>query len=80
MFFQRKSIKILNNVIIFKVGEEFSLQNGYVRAEFNANGFLQTMTTIDDKTKTPMSLEFMTYGTRSRGDKSGAYLFMPDGE
>ena len=77
MFFQ-KNIKI--HIIFSKVGEDFSLQNGYVRAEFNANGFLQTMTTIDDKTKTPMSLEFMTYGTRSRGDKSGAYLFMPDGE
>ena len=22
----------------------------------------------------------MQYGTKSRGDKSGAYLFMPDGE
>ena len=22
----------------------------------------------------------MRYGTRSRGDKSGAYLFLPDGE
>ena len=65
---------------VYEVGEDFALQNGYVRAEFNANGFLQTMTTIDDKIKTPMNIEFMTYGTRPRGDKSGAYLFMPDGE
>ena len=79
MFSQEKNWNI-KQCYFFKVGEDFALQNGYVRAEFNANGFLQTMTTIDDKTKTPMSLEFMTYGTRSRGDKSGAYLFMPDGE
>jgi alpha-mannosidase II len=24
-------------------------------------------------------IEFVQYGTRSRGDKSGAYLFLPDG-
>ena len=65
---------------VYEKGEDFALQNGYVRAEFNANGFLQSITTLDDKIKTPMSLEFMTYGTRSRGDKSGAYLFLPDGE
>ena len=65
---------------VYEVGEDFALQNGYVRAEFNANGFLKTITTIDDKIKTSMDIEFMTYGTRPRGDKSGAYLFMPDGE
>ena len=65
---------------VYEIGEEFSLQNGYVSADFDANGFLQTMTTLDDKTKTLMNLEFMTYGTRTQGDKSGAYLFLPDGE
>jgi alpha-mannosidase II len=65
---------------VYEVGETFMLQNGYVRAEFDSNGFLQSVTTIDDKIKTDVKLQFMTYGTRARGDKSGAYLFFPDGE
>ena len=65
---------------MYEVGDTFSLQNGYVRGEFNANGFLQSITTIDDKIKTPAEIQFMVYGTRPRGDKSGAYLFLPDGE
>ena len=51
-----------------------------MRGEFNANGFLQSITTIDDKIKTRAEIQFMTYGTKPRGDKSGAYLFLPDGE
>lgn len=27
-----------------------------------------------------MSSEFLVYGTRTSKDKSGAYLFLPDGE
>lgn len=65
---------------VYEVGESFQLQNGYVRCDFSSDGFLQTLTTIDDKIKTDMKLEFVTYGTRSTGDKSGAYLFLPDGK
>ncbi len=65
---------------MYETGEAFSLQNGYVRAEFSADGLLQTVTTIDDKIKTDVKLSFVSYGTKSRGDKSGAYLFLPDGE
>ena len=64
---------------VYEKGEEFSLANGYVRATFSADGFLQEVETIDDKTKTPLRLELISYGTAPRGDKSGAYLFMPDG-
>ena len=65
---------------VYEVGENFALQNGYVRAEFTPSGFLTTITTLDDKVKTKAEIEFMTYGTVARGDKSGAYLFLPDGE
>ena len=65
---------------VYEVGETFMLQNGYVRAEFSPDGLLQSITTIDDKIKSPVNLEFVRYGTRARGDKSGAYLFLPDGE
>ena len=44
---------------VFETGEDFSLQNGYIRAHFNKDGFLQDITTLDDKVKTEMKLEFI---------------------
>lgn len=64
---------------VFAQGEAFSLQNGYVKADFGADGLLQAVTTLDDKVRTEVQLQFVRYGTRARGDKSGAYLFLPDG-
>jgi len=64
---------------VFETGAEFHLQNGYVRAKFSADGFLQEIETLDDKVKTKCLLELIGYGTAHSGDKSGAYLFMPDG-
>ncbi len=37
------------------------------------------MTTLSDSVRTPCRLEFVRYGTRHSGDKSGAYLFLPEG-
>ncbi len=54
--------------------------SSYVRAEFDPDGMLQKVTTLDDKRESQLKLRFMRYGTKSRGDKSGAYLFLPDGE
>ena len=34
---------------VYEVGEAFSLQNGYVRAEFTPEGYMTTLTTLDDK-------------------------------
>ena len=44
---------------VFESGEDFSIQNGYVRAHFDKDGFLQDLTTLDDKVKTDMKLEFI---------------------
>ena len=35
--------------------------------------------TKSDGVKTNTALEFVSYGTKSYGDRSGAYLFLPDG-
>ncbi len=64
---------------VLESGEPFSLQNGYVRVDFSGDGFINAITTLDDKVKTDVVIEFVAYGTRNRGDKSGAYLFLPDG-
>ena len=66
-------------VDITSVGSPFSLSNTYVTADFDPNGMLQSITTKDDQIKTETKIEFWEYGTKSRGDKSGAYLFLPDG-
>ena len=41
---------------MYEVGETFMLQNGYVRAEFDKDGILQTVTTIDDRKKEKVNL------------------------
>ena len=66
-------------VEVFETGTEFSLQNGYIKAGFSPDGILQALTSLDDKQTTDVKLEFVRYGTRKSGDKSGAYLFLPDG-
>jgi len=60
-------------------GSDFSLSNTYITAEFDKDGLLQGVTTKDDGVKTNTKVEFVEYGTKTRGDKSGAYLFLPDG-
>ncbi|TRY68325.1 hypothetical protein TCAL_04678 [Tigriopus californicus] len=68
-----------SEVSVLQQGEPFDLQNGYVQAHFDANGILQAWTNLDEKQKSEMKLDFIIYGTRKSGDKSGAYLFLPDG-
>lgn len=48
-------------------------------ASFSAKGLLKSIST-DTIENFPIHLEFMRYGVRrSAGDRSGAYLFLPDG-
>jgi len=68
-----------NEVEVFKKGDNFKLTNAYVAAEFNNDGLLEAITTLDDGIRTKAKIEFITYGTKRSGDKSGAYLFLPDG-
>ena len=39
----------------------------------------QTITHKTDGTVTEAAIDFATYGTKPSGDRSGAYLFLPDG-
>ena len=58
-------------------GSKFALSNTHVVAEFDGSGLLAAITTLNDKIKTKTNIEFIEYGTRRSGDKSGAYLFLP---
>eukprot|EP00794_Sanderia_malayensis_P019543 gene19543-21475_t len=57
---------------MFPVGHLFPL--------WTVPDLFQTVTLLSDKREVNMEMKFMTYGTRNGMDKSGAYLFLPDGE
>ncbi|XP_030764706.1 alpha-mannosidase 2 isoform X1 [Sitophilus oryzae] len=59
---------------------EFSFQNGRVAASFNNLGLLKAIKT--GSTTVPVHLDFAKYGVafRQNSDRSGAYLFLPDGQ
>lgn len=46
---------------------------------YTADSVSQTITNKKDGTLTEAAIDFATYGTKSSGDRSGAYLFLPDG-
>lgn len=41
---------------------------------------LQSIKCKDDPEEVKVQIQFMIYGTRASKDKSGAYLFLPDGK
>jgi alpha-mannosidase II len=49
-------------------------------ASFNKHGILKSLSQDSKSSVVPVHLEFMKYGTRTKyGQRSGAYLFLPDG-
>ncbi|KAL1514294.1 hypothetical protein ABEB36_003573 [Hypothenemus hampei] len=64
---------------IYQSTEEFSFKNDRVSITFNKLGLLKAIK-IGSKT-IPVHLDFARYGVANRqADRSGAYLFLPDGE
>ncbi|KAG8229042.1 hypothetical protein J437_LFUL007597 [Ladona fulva] len=63
-------------------GEEFSISGDRVSAAFGASGFLKALTLHDGQETftTPVHVDFARYGVRLTTERSGAYLFLPDGE
>lgn len=48
-------------------------------ASFNELGLLKSLSTDSSTGKVPIHLEFLKYGVRKGQERSGAYLFLPDG-
>ncbi|XP_065497708.1 alpha-mannosidase 2x isoform X2 [Caloenas nicobarica] len=60
---------------------DFCLENQHLRACFSGRlGLLQSIRRAGEEQEQRVSSEFLVYGTRTSKDKSGAYLFLPDGE
>ncbi|XP_075221879.1 alpha-mannosidase 2 isoform X2 [Lycorma delicatula] len=64
----------------FDKDKEFSIQNSKVSVAFNTAGLLKAVTLKDTGITVPLHLSFARYKTRTGEDKSGAYLFLPDGD
>uniref|UniRef100_A0A8C6YFL6 Alpha-mannosidase n=1 Tax=Naja naja TaxID=35670 RepID=A0A8C6YFL6_NAJNA len=61
--------------------DDFCLENQHMRACFSGpSGSLKSVHHVGDKQEQQLSSQFLIYGTRTTKDKSGAYLFLPDGE
>ncbi|KAJ7423563.1 alpha-mannosidase 2 isoform X3 [Pitangus sulphuratus] len=72
---------------IFKIKEmensadNIILENAYLKLWFSGmSGLLEKINTKEDGKNHQMKVEFAWYGTTSNRDKSGAYLFLPDGD
>ncbi|XP_053387159.1 alpha-mannosidase 2x-like [Mercenaria mercenaria] len=63
------------------MGSDITLENPYLKATFaGSNGLLKSVVTKENGVEHSTKLEFVTYGTKPHsGDRSGAYLFLPDG-
>ncbi|XP_076439232.1 alpha-mannosidase 2x-like [Babylonia areolata] len=60
--------------------EDFTIKNSVLEAAFSGTtGMLKSVKTLATGQVTRMDLQFVLYGTTKARDKSGAYLFLPDG-
>nr|XP_048721951.1 alpha-mannosidase 2x isoform X4 [Caretta caretta] len=65
--------------VVPATSDDFCLDNQHMQACFSGlTGLLQSVRWAGEEHK--LSSEFLIYGTRSAKDKSGAYLFLPDGD
>eukprot|EP00062_Callorhinchus_milii_P002579 gi/632938882/ref/XP_007906782.1/ PREDICTED: alpha-mannosidase 2x [Callorhinchus milii] len=70
------SVKILESST-----KNFFIENQHMQVWFNGvTGLLEGIRRKDDQQERKIQVEFMWYGTRPTKDKSGAYLFLPNGE
>ncbi|XP_060115905.1 alpha-mannosidase 2x isoform X3 [Heteronotia binoei] len=61
--------------------EDYCLENQQMRACFlGPSGLLKSVHQVGEQQARRLQSQFLIYGTRSTKDKSGAYLFLPDGE
>ena len=60
--------------------EEIKLKNNYLETTFDVESGLLTDMKLNGGQLHKMQIKFKKYGTTGQMDKSGAYLFMPDGQ
>ncbi|XP_064431659.1 alpha-mannosidase 2-like [Mirounga angustirostris] len=71
---------IFNMKNVKSTEEDITLENSFVKLRFDQSGLLEEMISKEDSKHHEVKVQFSWYGTTSKKDKSGAYLFLPDGE
>ncbi|XP_027401271.1 alpha-mannosidase 2 [Bos indicus x Bos taurus] len=71
---------IFNMNNIKSAQEAITLENSFIRLRFGQSGLMEEMLNKGDGKSLEVKVQFSWYGTTSKKDKSGAYLFLPDGE
>uniref|UniRef100_A0A4W2DJE4 Alpha-mannosidase n=1 Tax=Bos indicus x Bos taurus TaxID=30522 RepID=A0A4W2DJE4_BOBOX len=71
---------IFNMNNIKSAQEAITLENSFIRLRFGQSGLMEEMLNKGDGKSLEVTVQFSWYGTTSKRDKSGAYLFLPDGE
>ncbi|KAM4809146.1 alpha-mannosidase 2 [Rhinophrynus dorsalis] len=86
IFVSEKSNKIISDGN-FKINEinraenDITIENSYLNLWFSGStGLLKKMKRKEDGKMHQVKVDFTWYGTTNNRDKSGAYLFIPDGE
>ncbi|XP_045422411.1 alpha-mannosidase 2 isoform X3 [Lemur catta] len=60
--------------------ESITLENSFIALWFAQSGLMEKMMTKEDGKHHEVNVQFSWYGTTNKPDKSGAYLFLPDGD
>ncbi|KAF6125623.1 mannosidase alpha class 2A member 1 [Phyllostomus discolor] len=71
---------IFNIKSIKSTEEDIILENSFIKLRFGQSGLMEEMISKEDGKRHEVRVQFSWYGTTSKKDKSGAYLFLPDGE
>lgn len=71
---------IFNMKNIKSTEEDITLENSFIKLQFGQSGLLEAIINKEDGKRHEVKVQFSWYGTTSKKDKSGAYLFLPDGE
>uniref|UniRef100_A0A452UJS9 mannosyl-oligosaccharide 1,3-1,6-alpha-mannosidase n=1 Tax=Ursus maritimus TaxID=29073 RepID=A0A452UJS9_URSMA len=71
---------IFNMKNVKSTEEDITLENSFIKLRFGQSGLMEELINKEDGKHHEVKVQFSWYGTTSKKDKSGAYLFLPDGE
>lgn len=60
--------------------DAITIENPFMALWFDGSGLMEKMRTKEDGKHHEIKVQFSWYGTTNKRDKSGAYLFLPDGQ
>ncbi|XP_055484352.1 alpha-mannosidase 2 [Psammomys obesus] len=62
------------------VKEAITIENSFLALWFDHSGLLEKVKMKEDNKYHEIKVQFLWYGTTNKRDRSGAYLFLPDGQ